>query len=78
MGYCDVPDGSIGGILPVAYASSICGDNRSPTVPPSGNTRSARNSLSYVVMRDSTASSFALMISNNARQRCRQACSQAD
>ena len=59
-----MPACSIGGILPVPYASSICGANQSPTVPPSGNTRLARNSLSNVVMPDSTASSLALMISS--------------
>ena len=68
----------IGGIFPVWYASSICGPNHWPTVPLSGSTMLVRNSLSSVVMPDSTASSLARMISSNARQRCRQACSQAD
>ena len=35
----------------------------------------AMNSLSSVVMTDSTASNLALMIGSNARQRSRQDCS---
>ena len=59
--YCvDNPAPSIGGILPVAYASSTCGASHCPNVPPSGSTMLARNSLSSVVMPDSTASNLAL------------------
>ena len=68
----------IGGILPVAPASSTCGASHCPTVPSSGSTRLARNSLPNVVMPDPTASSLARMISSRARQRWRQVCSHAD
>ena len=61
---------SIGSILPIAHASSTFGAGHCPTVPASGSAILAKNSLSGVVMPNST-SRLARMIRGSARRHCR-------